>query len=135
MDAFPFMNARRAAKVALPLYKDVKMKDGIPVFIRGEPVMASGKEAVLSYAVRALKTRRGRYPYFSRKYGSDFEMFLGTGWSEDAKKAECIRGIRECLAESPYIETAENITIAFNDGVLHAALTLKTIYGEGEIYV
>lgn len=135
MDMFPFIDAKSADKKALPLYKDIRMENGVPVFIRGEPVMTEGKAAVLSYAMRALKTRRGRYPYFSQRYGSDLEMFLGTGWSEDAKKAECVRGIQECLAECPYIKGTENIDITFSDGVLHAGLTLKTIYGDGEIYV
>ena len=132
---FPFMMKDSTAKEALPLYKDILFRDGAPVFRRGVPVMVEGKEAVLSYAERALKTRRGKYPYFSKKYGSDLELFLGTGWSENAKKAECIRGVRECLGASPYIVAAENIEVTFLDGILAVRLSLKTIYGDGEIYV
>lgn len=136
MDIFPFIGTVQKAKTEkLLLYRDILLQGGTPVFSAGEPVMVEGKEAVLSYAVRALRTRRGRYPYFSKQYGSDLENFLGTGWSAETKEAECIRGVRECLMQSPYIEAVENAELTFADGILHISVHIRTVYGDGDIYV
>ena len=56
---------------ALPLYWDVDMDydKGVPRFSGGEPVLASGLEAVKGWAWRALHTERYRWSPFSWDYG------------------------------------------------------------------
>ena len=62
---------------ALPLYWDVDMDydKGVPRFSGGEPVLASGLEAVKGWAWRALHTERYRWSPFPGTTGASWRAW------------------------------------------------------------
>ena len=115
-----------------PMYREIKwdFKNNTPVFDSGAPVIADGKEAVLSWAFRALNTIRGRYEIYTDDYGCELDTLIGQEYSADLKQAEAQRYIEECLLINPYIEDVSNIDVGFDDGRITITATLATRYGE-----
>lgn len=93
---------------ALPLYWDVDMDydKGVPRFSGGEPVLASGLEAVKGWAWRALHTERYRWSPFSWDYGCELESLVGQPYRADTRLSEAVRYVREALTVCPYITGA-----------------------------
>lgn len=116
----------------LPLCKDWKWdydRDQ-PVFVKGEPVTVTGKEAVKVWCWNALKTVRARYRIFSRDYGCDLEKLIGRNYLETTKRAEAKRYTRDCLMVSRYVTAVENIQVSFSDDDLDITCTVDTVYGK-----
>ena len=107
---------------ALPLYWDVDMDydKGVPRFSGGEPVLASGLEAVKGWAWRALHTERYRWSPFS--------------WA-DTRLSEAVRYVREALTVCPYITGAAAEVVGFDGSTLRMRVSLTTVYGEASIHV
>lgn len=124
-----------AANQGLPLCRDVAwdFTAGCPRIKNGEPVWCAGKEAVMSWAWRALKTPRFRREIYSWAYGSQVESLMGQPYSEDTKQAEARRYLREALLTNPYIQRVEDIQVEFTEGRLHLSARVVTIYGEEEV--
>lgn len=122
---------------SLPLFRDVAMDYdlGIPLFQSGEPVVATGLEAVKGWAWRALQTDRYRWSCFSWDYGCELERLVGQPYREDTRLSEAIRYVKESLMVCPYILSASARTNEFKDSVLQLEVSMTTVYGEAEIHV
>ena len=101
-----------------------------PIFVGGEPLMVTGLPAVRVWALNALYTVRRRWPALSPNYGNDAAALIGSGFSEELKKAEAGRYITECLISSPYIKSVDVTEISFNEDTLSAKISFMSVYGE-----
>lgn len=137
MSLFPIIQPQIQTKTQLPLCRDVQWDadSNAPVWRGGAPYVVTGVEAVRSWAIRALQVPRGRYPVYTRDYGNECERLIGSDYTDDLKKAEAIRYVRECLTVNPYVDDVQDIIVSFTDGVLAIVCTLGTVYGEVQISV
>lgn len=138
MNLFPIIQPQTVeVSTELPLYKEVKwdFEKNIPVFKNGSPVIVSGKEAVLVWAWKALRTPRFRYEIYSWDYGNEAESLIGQPFTDELKQSEAARYVRECLLINPYIIDVSNISVSFGDGTLNISCTIETVYGEAELNV
>lgn len=135
MDIFAFSdNYKATSKSTLPILKDIKLNSfGRPVVINGTPQFATGHEAVISWAYRALRTVRGKHPVWSRNYGCDLENLTGKNFSKGTTEAEAKRYITECLTANPYVDNVEVLSIVFDGDTLTAEIKIKSIYGEEDV--
>ena len=101
----------------------------------GVPLIVTGKEAVKSWAYRALQIPRYRYAAFSLDYGNECEHLIGTAYSEALKKAEAARYVEECLMQNSYINSVDNVEVDFSEGTITVSAVIQTIYGEVALYV
>lgn len=135
---FPMIQPRvDASSGVLPLYKEVKwdFAAGQPVFQKGEPVYVTGVEAVKVWIWKALKTQRARYEIYTWDFGSEIETLMGQNFSEETKKAEAARYVREALEINPYITDVNVNDISFDRGDLCIKAFVNTIYGEVDMIV
>jgi len=125
------------ASAELPLYREVawNYEANTPRWERGEPVIVTGKEAVRVWAWKALHVPRFRYEIYTRSYGSELESLIGRPFSEDLKRSEAARYVREALEINPYIKSVDEVSVEFSDGLLSISCTVTTIYGESEVSV
>lgn len=133
MNLFPIIQPRAAVtETALPLYREVQWdyENDVPKFKNGAPVLVEGAEAVLVWAWKALRTPRFKHEIYTWNYGSDAEQLIGRPFTEELKRAEAARCVRECLMINPYIQDVTDINVSFADGRLAVTATIKTIYGE-----
>lgn len=141
MTIFPMIQPEAAetgnAAEEYPPYREVKWdyKKNAPVYKNGNPVITEGAEAVKVWAWKALHTPRFRCEIYSWNYGSEVESLVGEAYSEELKKSEAARYVRECLLVNPYITDVKNLTVGFSDDRLTVSGKLATIYGEAEISV
>lgn len=137
MSLLPILQpAAEAPAQGLPLYRDVAWdyEENRPKFRGGSPVLATGREAVLSWAYRALQTGRFCHPIYTGEYGNQCQALIGSAYTEELKQAEAIRYLRECLLCNPYIQGVREVEVSFQGGVLAIHCIVDTIYGEGEIH-
>ena len=135
---FPQFTPSTAAQTQdLPLYRDVRMdyETGRPMWEGGNPVMATGLEAVKGWAWRAIDTARYRYPCFSWSYGCELEALTGQPYQADTKRSEAERYVREALLVSPYIQAVRVSDPCFEGSTLHMTVELTTVYGRETLYV
>ena len=135
MADYPFLQPALATQTSgLPVYKDVKWDfDGHkPVFFGGNPVVVSGSEAVLSWAARALAAIRYTEEAYSWDYGCEAANLIGQPWSQETKRAEAERYIRECLLQLPYITGVINESVSFAGSTLTLTARIQTVYGTEE---
>ena len=121
----------------LPLYRDVQMdyEAGRPLWSGGNPVMASGLEAVKGWAWRAIDTVRYRHSVFPWSYGCELENLVGHPYRADTKRSEAARYVREALLASPYIREVRVSEVSFSGSCLHLTAELETVYGKERIHV
>lgn len=134
MNIFPFLQQKKytpAAKKSLPRFIDVKWDAAahVPVISRGEPVMASGIEALIGWAERALQTQRYAEECRSWQYGCEIGQLIGRPWRREAVISEARRYIVECLTANPYITSIDDIAIGFEGSTLTVSFTMQTVYG------
>lgn len=136
---FPFIQPQQYvdAPDEMPVCVDVEwdFKNDRPVFRSGKPVFTSGLPAVLSWAVRALKTARFENEIYTWDYGSEVGRLKGEDWDDGAKKAEAERYVRECLTQSPYITGISDVVTDFDGGNLGISAIIETIYGNARLEV
>lgn len=139
MSLFPMTQPQTVImeRVELPLFREVAwdFERDMPIWVNGTPQIVQGKDAVLVWAWNALNTERFRYEAFSWQFGNELDSLTGQNFSDDLKRAEATRYIRECLVVSPYIQDVKDIAVEFENGVLKISGTIVTIYGEVGIYV
>jgi hypothetical protein len=116
----------------LPLYKetDWDFENNIPIFKNGSPSIISGQRAVLVWAWKALHTPRFRYEIYTWDYGNEAESLIGQAYTEELKRSEAARYVRECLLINPYISDISNVSVIFADGTMSISCTIETVYGE-----
>lgn len=133
---FPMTQPRAAAKERqLPLCREVKwdFELGRPVFKGGEPMAVEGADAVLVWAWLALHTPRFRHTIYSESFGTELESLIGQPYTASLKQSEARRFVEECLMESPYIKSVDDIRVDFADGRLDISCAIDTIYGKREV--
>ena len=135
---FPFLQPEAVIKdTALPLAREIKWdrENNAPVFSGGVPVIVTGREAVLTWAWKALHTERYRWPIYTWDYGCEARSLIGQAYTEELKESEAARCVRECLTINPYITGVSDVDTAFSDGGLTINCRIVTIYGEEELHV
>lgn len=133
---FPIFDAKASPKAAeLPLCREIvwDYDSNTPKWERGVPAVVSGQEAVKVWAWKALHVPRFRYEMYTHAYGSELEALIGKPYSDELKRAEAARYIREALIINPYIKSVDNISVAFSDGLLSISCTISTVYGDSEV--
>ncbi len=121
----------------MPLYKEVAwdFTENIPILENGDYKIVSGKEAVKTWAYKALKTERFRYLIYSFDYGTDLQNLIGKNYTPSLTKAESIRYVEECLLVNPYIQNISDVEVNFDGTTLFITGVLHTIYGDTEMGV
>ena len=136
MSLFPLISEPDVGELVsteeLPLYREVdwNFQTNKPVWRGGNPVFVTGARAVLVWAWNALHTPRFAHDVFSADYGLDGNALLGQAYSEEVRQSEAIRIVRETLQLNPYITSVSQVSVSFEDSVLHLSFKLTTIYGE-----
>lgn len=129
---FPFAAPRTAKRAALPLYIDVLWDEtaGVPVIEKGEPVWASGNEALKGWCWRALKTQRYAEECRSHQYGSELTELVGKPWQRESVQSEAERYLKECLLANPYIKEIKDVSAEFSESGLTLSCRVITVYGD-----
>lgn len=138
MDIFPIIQPELAkTDDSMPLYKEVAWdyEKGQPIFKDGNPVFVTGKEAVKVWIWKALITVCKKHEIYSWNFGNEASTLLGQNFSQDTKRAEASRYVRECLEVNPYITDISDIRVEFEDSTMTIYATVSTVYGEVEINV
>ena len=133
MSIFPMIQpAIEAVAEPLPLYRETAWdyKEDCPIYRNGSPFIIEGKEAVAVWIWNALKTVRYCHEIYTWDYGNDLESLIGQPYTEELKRAEAVRYVRECLMINPYLTAVNDILVAFSDGTLIISCTVSTVYGE-----
>jgi Protein of unknown function (DUF2634). len=119
------------------LYREVKWDyvNNTPVFEHGAPVIVSGRDAVATWAWKALNTPRFIHKIYTWSFGSEIESLIGQHFSDELKKSEAARYIKECLLVNPYIKSVSNISAKFLDSSFSISCAINTIYGEVSLNV
>lgn len=139
-ELFPLISgAQTAASAAgaLPIALEIAwdFEADRPLFRGGEPVQATGADAVKVWAFNAVKTVRYRWEIFSFRYGDELTRLVGQPFAADTKRAEAVRYIQEALLISPYITRVDVADLSLEGSELRAKVTITTIYGEVELSV
>ncbi|MBC3938290.1 DUF2634 domain-containing protein [Anaerotruncus massiliensis (ex Liu et al. 2021)] len=137
-DLFPIIQPEAVqGGTELPLYREVKwdFEKGEPVFRGGEPVVVEGAEAIKTWVWKALVTERARYEIYSWDFGSEVESLIGQPYTDELKRAEAVRYVREALEINPYITEVTTASVDFDNGVLTIDVTVDTVYGEVQAHV
>lgn len=138
MSIFPIIQPQSVDEpTELELYKEIQwdFNNNTPVFKNGFPVFATGKEAVMVWAWKALQTPRFKHEVYTWDYGCDVESLIGQPFTDDLKQSEATRYIRECLLTNPYITDVTDVSVSFDEGTLNMSCSIETVYGEAKIDV
>ena len=138
MSIFPIIQPQSSeTETELKLYKEVNwdFKNDIPMIKNGSPVIVTGKEAVLVWAWKALHTSRYRHEIYTWDYGCEVESLIGQPFTDELKRAEAARYVKDCLLINPYITGLENISVISENDLLEISCTIQTIYGEVDVNV
>lgn len=135
---FPFIQPQIITQnepTDLPLYKEIawNFEDNIPIFRNGAPLILEGKEAVQTWAWKALNTERFKYIIYTWNFGNEVNTLIGQSYTMDLKIAEAKRYIEECLLINPYITKITNVDVKFSNETVEIMCSLETIYGEIQV--
>ncbi len=135
MNLFPMIQPQAEKPENLPVYREVKWnyRENIPVFRNGSPEIVEGGDAVLVWAWKALQAARYRYEIYSWGYGNELESLIGQNFTEELKRSEAARYLRECLLVNPYISAVKDIAVEFEGSELTCSCSLETVYGTLEL--
>lgn len=139
MSLFPLISApdvgSLSAGSSLPLFREVDwdFQKNIPIWRGGEPVIVTGARAVLVWAWNALHTIRFDHDIFSSDYGLDRGALMGKSFSEEVRRSEACRVVRDTLKINPYITSVSQVSSSFEDSTLRLSIKMTTIYGEVSI--
>ena len=116
----------------LPLFREAAwdFRNNRPIWRGGEPVYVTGASAVLVWAWNALHTLRGMHDIFTRDYGLGIRELTGRAYTEQIRRSEAIRYVRDALLTNPYITAAEAVSVSFDGSLLTIACRIETVYGE-----
>lgn len=133
MSLFPIIQPEAlATETELPLYKEIDwdFERNIPIYNNGSPSFVTGARAVLVWAWKALHVQRSRYEIYTWDYGNEIESLIGQPYTDELKKAEAIRYVKECLLINPYITDVTDIVVDFKDSKITIQCRIVTVYGE-----
>ncbi len=116
----------------MPLYREVDwdFHTNRPIWRGGKPVICTGARAVLVWAWNAIHVERGFYELFLADYGQDIASLRGQTYTEEIRRSESIRMVREALLINPYITGVDQVDVALEGSRLKISFRLRTIYGE-----
>ena len=135
MSIFPFITYEEEYKLneQLPLYKEVAwdfVTNDIKLY-NGSPLIVEGNEAIKVWCYKAILTPRYEHVIYTWDYGSELQKLIGKAYSRDLTESEAGRYITEALSINPYITDVKINSCSFNEDVLNANVTVKTIYEGG----
>lgn len=88
-----------------------------------------GKEAIIQFIHKAIKTARYRYLIYNSQYGCEIESLLGQNISPQLLKSEITRVITEALLEDDRIHAVEQFHIVRESDKLFVTFTVITSEG------
>jgi len=138
MNLFPIMQPQIAdTPGASGLYVEAAwdFEKNMPIYKNGSPVLISGRDAVIVWAWHTLKTPRFQHEIFTWAYGSEIESLIGKPFTDELKRSEAPRYIRECLMTNPYITDVNDINVTFDGIHIEINCVVVTVYGEVDINV
>lgn len=132
MSLFPIFDVPQAGEEELPVCREPAwdFENDRVLFAQGRPVIAERSEAVRVWCCRCLRVPRFRHAIYSAAYGSQVEELIGRSYSEDARRSEVERYVREALECSPYVADVREIAVEFAGSTVHVSAAVKTIYGD-----
>ena len=101
-----------------------------PIWRGGEPVYVTGASAVMVWAWNALHTLRGMHDIFTRDYGLGIRELTGRAYTEQIRRSEAIRYVRETQLTNPYITAVEAVSVSLEGSLLTISCKIQTVYGE-----
>ena len=139
MSIFPLISSPNADSLSaggLPMYREVAWDfiQDRPIWRGGNPLYVTGAAAVTVWAWNCIKTLRYQHDVFTHDYGHNLVGLVGKPYSDGVRQSEAIRYVRDALMINPYVTAVNQVQIAFDDSVLTLSFSIKTIYGEAEIY-
>lgn len=140
MALFPFFGDTKEEEQeqsTLPMCQEVawNFTENIPILENGDYKLVFGKEAVKTWAYKALKTERFRYLIYSFHFGCELSNLIGKNYTPSLTKAESIRYVEESLLINPYIQNISDVEVDFTGSTLFVTGILHTIYGDTEMGV
>ncbi len=117
----------------MPLFREVAwdFKKNVPIWRGGEPVYCTGASAVLVWAWNTLHVEKGLHDIFTREHGLGIrEGLTGRPYTEEVRRSEAVRYVREALMVNPYITAVEAVEVLFHESTLTVNCRIQTIYGE-----
>lgn len=88
-----------------------------------------GKEAIIQFIHKAIRTARYRYFIYNSQYGCEMESLLGQNISPQLLKSEITRVITEALLEDDRIYAVEQFQIVRESDNLFVTFTVITSEG------
>ncbi len=102
-----------------------------PIWQGGEPVYVTGAPAVLVWAWNTLHAEKGLHDIFTRDHGLGIrEGLTGRPYTDEVRRSEAVRYVREALMVNPYITGVESVSVTFEGSTLTVCCRIQTIYGE-----
>jgi len=138
VNLFPILQPRAAGTTGLSgLYVEAAWdyEKNTPVYKNGSPVLVTGLDAVLVWAHNALQTPRFLHEIFTWDYGNELDSLIGKPFTDELKRSEAPRLVRECLLINPYITDVTDILVSFGGSLLEISCTINTVYGEVRLNV
>lgn len=140
MALFPFFGDTKEEEQeqnVLPMCKEVAwdFSENVPILENGDYKIVFGKDAVKTWAYKALKTERFHYLIYSFDYGTELQNLIGKNYTPSLTKAESIRYVEETLLINPYIQNISDVEVRFEGTTLFITGILHTIYGDAEMGV
>lgn len=128
--SFPVQKEATDKAYTLPVCKNIAIDftTGEPIIENGNFVIVTEDEAVCVWCYFALRTAKGRFLAYGKNYGNEIEdRLVGRNYnSNDTNKID--RLIKNCLFQSKYIKSVDNINYSFESDTLSAEITITTVY-------
>lgn len=133
---FPFLKSfdfeSDEDSVEKPLFTDVKWdceNNCAVIGDDGSPVIVTGREALIGWIDRTLKTIRYLEPFYTDEYGCEAHRLVGMPWQRETILAEAKRLVTDCLETNEYIESVEIKDLKFTGSKLSIECAVESIYG------
>lgn len=105
-------------------------KKGDFIMKNGAPVMVEGKEALMIWIEKTIRTARYRYLIYSFDYGCELEDLIGLSLPRKVLESEMKRVIYEALIIDDRINDIRDFEVKQQDSTVHVKFTVDSIYDE-----
>ncbi len=95
----------------------------------------TGLAAIEQWIKLTLSTDRYYFTQYSWSHGSELHELIGKTYTQDYIEAEVKRMVTDALSTNSDIQEVTSIDCTIDGDTLTADITVKTIYGEGEVIV
>lgn len=102
------------------------------VIKNGNPVVLTGKDALVMWIEKLLKTQLNRYkPYLNTGYGVNVgDLIIGNTYNIDFTESELKRELELALLQHKDINSVTSFSVERKGAVLNVTMKLDTAYGE-----